>query len=767
MSTDNLGDVEIKTGGYDASLPMGNGIQLNIVTPSGGNEFHGKVAYAFQPTKWNGDNSQGTFLDLGGVPTVQDVGILDVSVGGPIARDRVWFFTSFRDNRIKNFISRSDEFIRRGRALVPNYEDFTNDTSAENWFVKVTSQLNQNHNLLFSVANDRTEYQQNHERIHERILYNATGGFQYTAKLNSIWSTALSSQFVFSYNDKSGADPDTFRDLRNDVPQTTVYARVGLSGANLSGEDVMGTILNDGQRKYQVSSHLEFKGDITYFMQGGGVSHEFKTGFFIAPRSLYDEDIQYANNGFYSEDRVLTDPNDITSPHIAFRRQFADPVVVQISRAREKDFAFYIQDQWKPIDRLTLNLGLRVDWVRRHDDLFNLTRQSSTQIAPRFGFSLMLDQDANNVIRGSFVRLHAGMTGRDGPTRFVTASRAAIRTEFDNNLDGVFETVQQSLRQTESLVAQRFDPELSQPYIDEFIVAYRRQFPGQVVLDIAGTLKHVEDNFANFDINGIYPAGPGLPFLGFGRVDPNRGRVTQQTNNSWSRNNLWATDFTLTKNMTNNFMLYSTLGLQNHSISGDWNPTDPSRFISPEKFPNDRNLEDTRGNGDGNSLTRGSGGSVHVWQDYSYNFAGTWDAPGGIKLSSGYTLHQGRYTGVVKDRLAQADPTYGPTRFTLPNGTTQPNPLATRFRIFFPTRGEGQTKAPNIHSLNVKIGKVFQIGDSQSFEISGNITNFLNNNSFYRWGSGANRIYVPRTYLKVMTSLQPARALQLFLKYEF
>jgi hypothetical protein len=67
----------------------------------------------------------------------------------------------------------------------------------------------------------------------------------------------------------------------------------------------------------------------------------------------------------------------------------------------------------------------------------------------------------------------------------------------------------------------------------------------------------------------------------------------------------------------------------------------------------------------------------------------------------------------------------------------------------------------------VKIGKVFQIGDSQSFEISGNITNFLNNNSFYRWGSGANRIYVPRTYLKVMTSLQPARALQLFLKYEF
>ena len=298
-------------------------------------------------------------------------------------------------------------------------------------------------------------------------------------------------------------------------------------------------------------------------------------------------------------------------------------------------------------------------------------------------------------------------------------------------------------------------------------MAYRRQFPGQLVLDIAGTMKHVEHNYAEVDINGIYPAGPGLPFLGFGKIDVNRGIVRQQTNNVYSRNNLWAGDFTVTKNMSDGFMLYGTLGVQKHYISGDWNPTDPARFISPEKFPDNKGLEDTRGNGSENSLTSGDGGSQDIWKHYTFSFMGQWDAPLGIKVSSGYTLNQGSFNGVIKNRLSAGDPTYGPSKFTLPNGTTQSNPLATRFRMEFPTRGEGQFKAPNIHNMNVKIGKEFQISDSQAVELSINLMNIANSNNFYQWESGANRIYQPDRYQTGMRSLQPARAAQLFLKYSF
>ena len=767
MSTDTLGDVEIKTGGYDASLPMGNGIQLNIITPSGGNEFHGKASYAFQPDKWNGDNTANTFKNNGGSPTKQDIGMLDASMGGPIVRDKVWFFGSFRDQRIENFISRTQFFIDNAAALAPNQDDFQNKTNAQNWFVKMTAQLNQNHNLLFSVSNDRTNYQQNNQDILMPLRFNSTGGYQTTAKLNSIWSSALSTQLVGAWNDKSGANEATFADLANTQPERRIFDSAAISGSNLSGDTLLGAIDNASRRRYQVSSHWEIKGDLTYFAQGGGVSHEFKTGFFAAPRSLYRQTDVFSNNGFYTESRVLIDPNNKSGGHVPFRRTYADPFDPIVVDASEKNYAFYVQDQWRPIDRLTLNLGIRVDFVTRNDLLFNFTRQDSTEIAPRFGFSLMLDADAKNVIRGSAVRLHAGMTGRDGPTRFASTGATTIRTEYDNDLDGTFETVQLSTRSGDALVQQRFDPDLSQPYIDEFILAYRRQFPGQLVLDIAGTMKHVENLYAEKDINGIYPAGPGLPFLGFGRIDANRGIVRQQTNARWSRNNLWAGDFTITKNMSNNFMLYATLGVQKHNISGDWNPTDPARFISPEKFPDNKGLADTRGNGDENSLTSGDGGSQDIWKHYTFSFMGQWDAPYGIKVSSGYTLNQGSFNGVVKDRLSSGDPTYGPSRFTLPNGTTQSNPLATRFRIVFPTRGEGQFKAPNVHNMNLKIGKEFQISDSQAVEISLNIMNISNSNSFYQWESGANRIYQTSRYQTGMRSLQPARAAQLFLKYSF
>ena len=49
---------------------------------------------------------------------------------------------------------------------------------------------------------------------------------------------------------------------------------------------------------------------------------------------------------------------------------------------------------------------------------------------------------------------------------------------------------------------------MSQPIIDEYILGYRRQFPGQVSLDVAGIYRKVHNMFAQTDINGIYPERP-------------------------------------------------------------------------------------------------------------------------------------------------------------------------------------------------------------------------------------------------------------------
>ena len=57
---------------------------------------------------------------------------------------------------------------------------------------------------------------------------------------------------------------------------------------------------------------------------------------------------------------------------------------------RDHDYGFYVQDNWKPNERLTLNLGIRADFVRRYDSLFDVERMNSVGVGPRLGVSYLV-----------------------------------------------------------------------------------------------------------------------------------------------------------------------------------------------------------------------------------------------------------------------------------------------------------------------------------------------------------------------------------------
>ena len=80
-----------------------------MITKSGGNSFRGTAGYAYQPLRWDSDNTHHkTVFDLSGTPLAQhstcpnlectttggtpvqaDIGQFDGSFGGPIMKDRV------------------------------------------------------------------------------------------------------------------------------------------------------------------------------------------------------------------------------------------------------------------------------------------------------------------------------------------------------------------------------------------------------------------------------------------------------------------------------------------------------------------------------------------------------------------------------------------------------------------------------------------------------------------------------------------------------
>jgi Carboxypeptidase regulatory-like domain/TonB dependent receptor len=765
MSTDSIGDVEMKTGGVDAASPMGTGISVNIVTPSGGNAFHGQATSTLQPMSWNGDNTKNARAGGGGTPTIQQVYQWDGSIGGPIKRDLMWFFGSIRVNRLTNAISRTPADLERLQAFRPGFEPFNNQTKATQWFVKATTQLSLIHNLLVSASDDRVTINDNREHHTHPTRFSSTGGGLFTGRLDSIWTSKFSSQMLFSYNNKSGSDVDTFDELEGFGPEVTVHQDAFPSGGILQGTGTLAIMNNQQSLMFEPASLITVRADFTYYTPGRGGSHEFKWGFYGAPRNNYDQTRQYLNDGFISEHVRLRNPADLQSGFIPFRREYVTPIHNHELSARERDLAVYVQDSLKLGTRLTVNAGVRVDFVKRFDKIFNITRQKSTEVGPRLGVSYLLDRDARNVLRGSITRTHQPLTGRDNITRFLGGGSVDRLVVYDMNGDGVFETENFTPATTQSLVTSQLDPKTSQPYTDEFILGYRRQFAGQLSIDVAGIHKKVKNLNALVEINGFWPEGPVQPFGGFGRVDPNRGLIYQQTENTWSQLNLSAIDVIVTKNMRNGLTLFTSFTRQWHDISGDWNPTDPARFIQPDAFPmKNVTLHDTRGNNEHNHLDGDNRGSS-IWMRGSFSAGWNWRAPWSLTVSGSFTARRTHWAGPIYDREGAPDPRFGPARITLANGTTQPNPLATAIRFAYPTRGEGQVPNPMMMPLGLKIAREFVFANGQKLELGSNILNVFNQAEFYQFGSGANQRFSPN-YL-TYRSQQPARAFQMLIKYKF
>ena len=763
MGGDTVQDVEIKLGGADASTPLSTGVVMNVVTPSGQNQFKGSATYVFQPMEWNSDNTGGGAAP-GGLPTEQSVNQWDMSVGGRIVRDRVWFFATYRYADLENGISRTTQDLFYLTAFKPDFEAFDNNSKSQQPYVKLTGKINGNHELSGFFQNDRNRYTSSRERNTDLVNYNSAGGSMYLGKLNSVFGQRLTTSVSVSYNNKGGNDEDTYNDATGFGPRVSVHQLTTLTGGRPTGNGELVTMNNVDSRSLAPSSMMIIRGDLTYFKDGWAGSHEMKTGIWAAPRLWRDVTSRRVNDGFLLEEVRQIDPNNPAGGTVAFHRRFEEPIEFQETAARDRDVGIYIQDGWKPNARLTINAGLRADFVRRFDDIYGVERMNSVNIGPRFGFAFMLTADARNVLRGSAGRVHEQVNGRDPITTFATTSNRFRRDLYDNNADGVFELETLTPAATNALNEIAFDPDLHQPYLDEFVLGFAKQFPGQISLDISASRRYFNDGYAEVDLNGIYPDGPNQPFGGFGRVDPNRGLIMQQTNATWSQVVVTNLEAIVAKNLSNNFQLMASLTRQWQHLDGTWNPTDPARFTQPDAFPNNRDLSrHLFGNGDDNSLDGGGNESGVAFRPFSLRLAGQYFMPWAIRTSASYIIQAGGYLGPVITPVT-ADPVFGPGSIRLANGTTQPNPLATTYRFAFGTRSDGQVRNETARYLQLNIARTFKFG-RYSADTGLGIFNVFNTGAHTQWNTGAQRINTP-LYLSRFNR-HPPRAFQVSLNFKF
>ncbi len=137
-------EVEIKTGAYGAEYGKSTGGIFNVITKSGGNEFHGDL-FGYGTTKglvravknfsFTGSSANGfSETDIGG------------DIGGPIVKDKLWFFGAFNPQRRTNFYLTQTFFQPvQNKVTIPFYAG------------KVTWALNSKNTLTGSTFGDFTK----------------------------------------------------------------------------------------------------------------------------------------------------------------------------------------------------------------------------------------------------------------------------------------------------------------------------------------------------------------------------------------------------------------------------------------------------------------------------------------------------------------------------------------------------------------------------------------------------------------------------------
>ena len=117
-------EIEIITGGYQAEFGRATGGVVNVVTKSGSNQFHGSVFTSltsdFLAKDGTRNPSEATSIDA--TQTLRYNANLGFELGGPIVKDRLWFFVGFSPTLVDSKIDRYTKRRTDCRALLPNGE---------------------------------------------------------------------------------------------------------------------------------------------------------------------------------------------------------------------------------------------------------------------------------------------------------------------------------------------------------------------------------------------------------------------------------------------------------------------------------------------------------------------------------------------------------------------------------------------------------------------------------------------------------------------
>jgi Carboxypeptidase regulatory-like domain len=425
-SLENVQEFRIESSNYPAEFGTGTGGQISVVTKSGGNDFHGSV---FEYLRNDALDAANFFDNVIGKKAPLRLNQYGGSVGGPIVRNKTFFFFSFEGYKLRAGINTTEAVPgdqaricapgpgganctesggqpSRTLALLAAFRDpkaqIVSTGTGTNLFdvaqlqanavlderalaLRIDHQFSPMQKLYFRFFRDDGNIDQPEGVTGRRVVFvdnpqNGVVGFQSTL------SPTLLNEVKFGYNgvfSRTNGVAPTVNGI--DLSKLTINISGNTANFSIPGQGTSAGTANPGGlvransatngrgQPYTVYS-LTFADNLSWSRN----KHNYKFGFEFRPSRLYT-DRQGGTTYVFNN---ITDFLQNRPASIQYLGDVSDPSPFNngATGMREAKLEYYIgfaQDEWRIRPNLTLNYGLRYEYytpmreARNLDVLFN------------------------------------------------------------------------------------------------------------------------------------------------------------------------------------------------------------------------------------------------------------------------------------------------------------------------------------------------------------------------------------------------------------
>ena len=582
LNFEAIEEISANTSAISAEYGRAIGAVVNVITKSGTNKFEGSAKFIVTNDNWDAQNktkSETTGLSLARTKFDHKNPTWNVTLGGPIKKDRAWFFGTYEN-------AKATSSARQTVGPIPeNYQQTT--TSA---FIngRITAQINPKNMVWVKYFQSPTDgfivdyWNGVSANVSALTSQNQTAknwGGQWTSVINS--SLTLEASFG-TYASRIDVVP-----LKDGIGSNAPHFN------NADGKNYNGATFDGYVERPRKQGNIA----VTNFRTIGDKNHNFKAGLDFQ-RIESSSEFKFPTNSYYFDDAYNQTTGAFTPNS---RRDYeAGPSI-----SKGDILAFYLRDKFEVTKRLFLEAGIRLEKQKGTSDIGAGTIDSSI-ISPRLSGSFDVSGDGKTLIVASAGRFYTGVLQSFSDAFANVPQQSNYKNYLWNGTAYVFAN---EVR----VGASAFKPNLNlqNPRTDELTLGFQRQIGrtmGVSVRVIGRKWADLLDDTRSFN-----------PDLTINR---------QVTNYAPAQRKYKGVQFTFDKRFSNHW---------NTQVSYTYSKTEGNHFADNFSGLGDYITENCRTTIDTTIGANGTIGCAEVQEGANKYGAPTYDRPHNFKLNAAYT----------------------------------------------------------------------------------------------------------------------------------